>query len=241
MKILVFNGSMGIKKPLDIIIESAKENGIKKIVCLGDLIGLGDDNRKCIDIVKKNEIQLISGTFEAILTQQIDTKKIDTRIISIMEKLKKEIPREDLIWMSNLKRLTILEDLLFMYGNYIDRYALFSRESQYKETDIITRKKHPLLKGIIIGSTNQQQFYNGKRLIQIRTKREYEYSEITNAKFLASPGRLFSIIRGNVIKCSWMIVDTEKEKINFIVKKIPMDNDMEKMNSYDFERIFALY
>ncbi len=241
MKIMVFNGSMGIKKPLDIVIESAKGNNVDKIICLGDLVGIGDNNNECIEIVKKNEIQLISGTFEAILSQQINLQKIDNRILSLMEKLRIEIAKEDLMWISNLKRLTIIEDLLFMYGNYIDRYALFTRENQYKETDLITRKKHPLLKGIIIGSANQQQFYNGKRLIQIRTKREYKYSDISNAKFLAAPGRLFSIIRGNVIKCSYLIIDTEKELINFIVKKIPMDNNLEKMNSYDFERIFALY
>lgn len=238
MKILIFNGSLGVKCTLELLVNSAKKESVHKIICLGDLIGIGKENIECLEIARENEIQLIGGMFEAIVSSQIDTSEIDESIKNKMEILRDNISKEDYLWLSDLKRLTILENLLFMYGNYIDRYALFSRENEYSETDLITRKKHPLLNGIIIGSSNHQNFYNGKRLIQIRTKREYSYSEITAAKFIASPGRLFTVLRGGTIKSSWIIIDTEKKIINFKNEKIDDNNNIANYY-YDLENVFS--
>lgn len=241
MKILVFNGSMGVKRSLEMIIESSKENGVDKILCLGDLIGIGNDNIECLEIAKTNEIQLVSGIFEGLLTGQLDSSEIDESIVSKIMSLRPKLAKEDIFWLSDLKRLTILENLLFMYGNYIDRYALFQRESDFKETDLITRKKHPILEGIIIGSANGQNFYNGKRLIQVRTKREYDYSEIKNSKFMASPGRAFSVLRTNSVKSTWIIIDTEEKKVNYIIKKSDTNEEIEEINNYDIESVFSPY
>jgi len=139
-----------------------------------------------------------------------------------------------------LKRLTIIDNLLFMYGSYIDRYALFTREGDFVETDLITRKKHPMLDGLIIGSSNQQGFYNGKKLLQIRTKREYEYIDIKNAKFIASPGRLFSPIRNGEIRSTWIIIDTDKKMITFLSDKVRTEDAFSSVDSYDLENIFSL-
>ncbi len=241
MKILVFNGSFGVKKTLDIVVNSAKENQVEKIICLGDLIGIGNENIECIELAKANEIQLISGTFEAVLTGQIEKEEIENSLLINITKTHKMINKQDLLWLSNLKRLTLLDNLLFMYGNYIDRYALFEREDDFVETDLITRKKHPLLDGIFIGSSNQQNFYNGKRLIQIRTKREYDYSEIKNAKFIASPGRMVNILRTGEMKSGWLIVDTDKKMIDFLTEKNPLDKGLTDINSYDLESVFSNY
>lgn len=241
MKILVFNGSFGVKKTLDIVINSAKENQVDRIICLGDLIGVGNENLECLEIAKSNEIQMVSGTFEAIITGQIEKNQIENSLLKNIEKSRMKISKQDLLWLSNMKRLTLLDNLLFMYGNYIDRYALFEREDDFSETDLITRKKHPMLDGILIGSSNQQSFYNGKRLIQIRTKRQYEYSNIKNAKFIASPGRMVSILRTGDMKSGWLIVDTDKKIIDFLTEKNPLDDGLTEINSYDLESVFSNY
>ncbi|MFW5799305.1 MAG: hypothetical protein ACOCV8_00710 [Spirochaetota bacterium] len=238
MKILVFNGALGVKHLLELVLSSAKENNVDKIICLGDLIGIGKENLECINIARKNEIQLIGGTFEAILTEQLNKREIDESILEIINNIKTNIAKQDLLWLSDLTRLTILENLLFMYGNYINRYTLFTRENEFTETDLITRKKHPMLDGIIIGSANQQNFYNGKRLIKVRTQREYSYKDIDNAKFMATPGRLFSMLRGGIIKSTWIIIDTENKTVDFNTKKNQLENELDNINYYDLESVF---
>lgn len=64
MKIAIFSDIHGNKYALDAIIKSAKEENVDKIICLGDVMGVGPEPKECIDIIMNNDIEMIVGNHE---------------------------------------------------------------------------------------------------------------------------------------------------------------------------------
>lgn len=64
MKVAIFSDIHGNLQALEKIIEDIKKQNIDKIICLGDVIGIGPNPRECLEAVINNEIEMILGNHE---------------------------------------------------------------------------------------------------------------------------------------------------------------------------------
>lgn len=72
MKIAVFSDIHGNKYALNAIIESAKKEKVDKIICLGDIMGIGPNPKECLDIIMENEIEMLLGNHELYFLKGTD-------------------------------------------------------------------------------------------------------------------------------------------------------------------------
>ena len=64
MRIALFSDIHGNLQALESIIENIKKDNVERIICLGDVIGLGPNSKECLDLLIKNNIELILGNHE---------------------------------------------------------------------------------------------------------------------------------------------------------------------------------
>lgn len=82
MKVAIFSDIHGNREALISIIKDIKKEGIKKIICLGDTIGIGPNPKECMDIIVDNNIKMVLGNHELYFIKgtQIDDEMGDGEI-----------------------------------------------------------------------------------------------------------------------------------------------------------------
>lgn len=63
-KIAIFSDIHGNLQALESIIKDIKEKQIDNVYCLGDVIGIGPNPKECLDIIIKNNINMVLGNHE---------------------------------------------------------------------------------------------------------------------------------------------------------------------------------
>ncbi|MDD2410024.1 MAG: metallophosphoesterase family protein [Bacilli bacterium] len=64
MRIAVFSDIHGNLQSLEAILSDIKNENIDKIICLGDVIGIGPNPKECLDLIIKNNIEMVLGNHE---------------------------------------------------------------------------------------------------------------------------------------------------------------------------------
>ena len=64
MKIAVFSDIHGNLQSLEAILSDIKNENIDKIICLGDVIGIGPNPKECLDLIIENNIEMVLGNHE---------------------------------------------------------------------------------------------------------------------------------------------------------------------------------
>ena len=74
MKIAVITDIHGNLEALTSILNDIKTKNVDKIICLGDVIGLGVNSKECLDLIIDNNIDMVLGNHElyCIRGTQID-------------------------------------------------------------------------------------------------------------------------------------------------------------------------
>lgn len=82
MKIALFSDIHGNLEALEAIMNSIKEDRIEKIICLGDVIGLGPNSKECLDIIINHDITMLLGNHELYYLHglEIDNKINDQEV-----------------------------------------------------------------------------------------------------------------------------------------------------------------
>ena len=64
MRIAVLSDVHGNTPALKAIIESIKQNNIDRIIYLGDVVGIGPEPDKCLDLIIENNFEMVLGNHE---------------------------------------------------------------------------------------------------------------------------------------------------------------------------------
>ena len=64
MRIAVFSDIHGNLPALESILKDIKTNNINRVICLGDVIGIGPEPKACLDLIMKNNIEMVLGNHE---------------------------------------------------------------------------------------------------------------------------------------------------------------------------------
>lgn len=77
MRIAVFSDIHGNLQSLKAILNDIKNQNIDKIICLGDVIGIGPNPKECLDLIIENNIEMVLGNHELYYIYGV---KIDNQI-----------------------------------------------------------------------------------------------------------------------------------------------------------------
>ena len=101
MKIAVFSDIHGNYQATKVILDDIKKNNYDKVICLGDIIGIGPKPKETLELILNNDIDIVLGNHELYYLKGID---IDKNIVEDSEKEHhrwiheciKDIPKEKL-------------------------------------------------------------------------------------------------------------------------------------------------
>ena len=104
MKIAVFTDIHGNVPALKSILEDIKKNNIDRIICLGDVVGLGPKSKDCLDLIMDNNIEMVLGNNELniIYGTQID-KSIEDEEKRHYDWIRENLNEDEMNFLKNCK------------------------------------------------------------------------------------------------------------------------------------------
>lgn len=160
MKIAVFSDIHGNLPALESIIKSIKNSNVDKIICLGDVIGLGPSPKECLDLIIKENIDMVLGNHElyCLYGSNID-KNIQKEEKKHHNWVKTKLTDENINFLRKCKLQIIENNILF-------EHFLQKKKIQYPfyDTNIINKKISNEIDNtyIFVGHVHKKFKKNGK-------------------------------------------------------------------------------
>ena len=244
--IAVISDIHGNLEALKSVLEDIKKRNIEKIICLGDIIAKGSNQKECLELIKENCQMVLRGNCDEFFSLDVDINKFNETEQKRIIWNKGKITDEDRNYLSNLPfshemyisgRLVRFfhatpEKINGFVGN-IDKieksYSLFlpsqNTESQNKADVVVYGHIHTAYLQRIYNRTIINAGSVGNAIDVIRNDEKDGNNNFTT---LAN----YLIINGNLNSMN------EKNPISFELVSIPYDNDKEiksNINNIEFD------
>lgn len=239
--IAVISDIHGNLEALKSVLEDIKKRNIEKIICLGDIIAKGSNQKECLELIKENCQMVLRGNCDEFFSLDVDINKFNETEQKRIIWNKGKITDEDRNYLSNLPfshemyisgRLVRFfhaspEKINGFVGN-IDKieksYSLFlpsqNTESQNKADVVVYGHIHTAYLQRIYNRTIINTGSVGNAIDVIRNDEKDGNNNFTT---LAN----YLIINGNLNSMN------EKNPISFELVSIPYDNDKEIKSNID--------
>lgn len=143
-KIVLISDIHSNLEAFEAVLEEIKKSKVKKIFCLGDIVGYGASPNECINLIRKNRIKSIIGNhdYEAIKLQSIEWFNPIAKEAILWTH--KQLTEENKKFLKNLPTYLEFENMYLVHGsprNHIYEY-IFPDTDEYdlKEFFIIVKK-----------------------------------------------------------------------------------------------------
>lgn len=205
-----------IHSNIDALVETIKymkTNNVEKIICLGDIIGIGPYPEKCIDYLKENDDYILScvkGNHEKYVVNGItrhnhkDSKPMDDKLVLMHEHNHKRISEKQKEYIKALKN----KDVIMVNGKKIlvEHYHI-GNDGQYKKF-----RKEPTLEEL-------KEIYDDEEAdIYLFGHTHKIYYKQNDNKYYINPGSLGCPIDTNC--ASFGILEIDKDEIKYKQEKI---------------------
>lgn len=155
MRLAVFSDIHGNVPALKTILKHIKNNKIDKIICLGDVIGLGPESNECLKIINKEDLIFIAGNHELYYTKGIDEGHIRNKNILKHNKwvhstIKQKVNDDVLEYKITHKGKTL----------YFTHYFLRNKRYPYESTSLFD---HKILCRKVLSRFNYDYIFYGHR------------------------------------------------------------------------------
>jgi len=133
LKTAVISDVHSNKEALEAVLEDIEKQDVKRIVCLGDVVGYGPEPLEVISLIKKHTEFCIQGNHDRAVTSKditasnpqakalieytIRTLKPDYNIISLLLDKKKEIRKECSDYLSSMPERYSADGMLFVHAS----------------------------------------------------------------------------------------------------------------------------
>ena len=239
MRIAVITDVHGNFEALTAILNDIKNQNIDKIICLGDVINLGVDSKKCLDLIMDNNVDMVLGNHELYC---IKGNKFDSSIVGEekehYEWVKQSLTKEQIEF---LKKCPLKYEYEISYDNKIPNNKIVF--SHYLINDM--NALNPFEKNHLKDDINLWIKYNDPNIMYVigHLHKSFNANEVDgiSGDFIEEIDELPNIEIVNSAGCShndevsYMIIEISKG-ISFETIKVKFDREtfVKKICNYDF-------
>ena len=114
MKVAVFTDIHGNLQALEAILKDIEKEQVDKIICLGDIIGIGPESRECLDLIMNSNVEMLLGNHELYYLKgiQIEDDR-DYEKIKYYKWVSERLESKHREFLTNCKYQIVISNVLF--------------------------------------------------------------------------------------------------------------------------------
>ena len=214
MLIAVISDIQGNVEALRAVLRSIRRDGIRKIICLGDLVGHHAFPAETLRLIRAGGTDCVAGNHDLMVIGRMPLEVGDLRARRAIHWTRRKLTAPDLSFLGGLPRERAQDDLLFVHSTLKDPATDLETPWQFYEESKVIRHRYPDARVSFSGHTHEQQIIeitaDGEALI--RGARQYLLRK--DSFFFVNPGSV-GLPGRNDYRAAYAVFDTATRKVSF--------------------------
>lgn len=230
MKIAIISDIHGNFEALKSVYADIQQNGVDRLVCLGDMVGYGPEPEAVVHFMIEKDIATIAGNHElAILEdERLEEMSDDARASVLITR--KLVSAATLAFIGQLPRYIISDDMRFVHGMPPDSVSTYLHWVGHGE--IVARMKKVPQRMIFVGHTHRPIGYSFDEIdLEVILLQEGKTRLRSDSRYIVNVGSVGQPRDGDA-HAKYVIYDTDADEVDLRF----VDYDIQKTA----DRIIAL-
>ena len=99
------------------VLESMRDNGVERKVCLGDIVGYGVDTDECVDLVRENMDFCLIGNHDSVAVKNESSEGFNPYAKQAIEWTQKHLSKDSVAYIRSLPYIHEENDICFVHAS----------------------------------------------------------------------------------------------------------------------------
>ena len=197
---------------LEAVLESMRDNGVERKVCLGDIVGYGVDADECVDLVRKNMDFCLIGNHDSVAVKYASSAGFNPYAKQAIEWTQKHLSKESVAYIRSLPYIFEENDICFVHASPLspaDWVYVTDLE------DALNAFDHFSERFCFVGHTHSPVIIASRPLAIPKILDDYEYVIANTERLLVNVGSVGQP-RDRDPRACWCLLDTETKCVRLI-------------------------
>ena len=194
------------------VLQSMRESGVERRVCLGDIVGYGVDTDECVNLVKENMDVCLIGNHDSVAVRYESSAGFNPYAKQAIEWTQKNLSKESVAFIRSLPYIHEENDICFVHASPLspaDWVYVTDLEDALNAFDHFSERY------CFVGHTHSPVIIASRPLAIPKILDEYEYVIANTERLLVNVGSVGQP-RDRDPRACWCLLDTETKCVRLI-------------------------
>ena len=194
------------------VLESMRDNGVERKVCLGDIVGYGVDTDECVDLVRENMDFCLIGNHDSVAVKNESSEGFNPYAKQAIEWTQKHLSKDSVAYIRSLPYIHEENDICFVHASPLspaDWVYVTDLEDALNAFDHFSERY------CFVGHTHSPVIIASRPMAIPKILDEYEYVIANTELLLVNVGSVGQP-RDRDPRACWCLLDTETKCVRLI-------------------------
>ena len=165
----------GNREGLAAVLGRLEDRGVRRIACLGNIVGYNADPDECVALVRRRCGAVIAGSHDLISIGRLDLKRCSNNAAYSLKRTRRMLAPQSAEFLAGLPASHVLEDsVVLVHGGVRDVQQDMTTPSHIQQNAGLLRADFPGARICFFGHSHEQKVYevDGDRVRELPVERE---------------------------------------------------------------------
>jgi predicted phosphodiesterase len=150
----------GNVEALEAVLAALDERGVRRLLCVGDVVGYNADPDACIALLRARGTQVIAGNHDLIGTGRLGFERCSNKARYSLQRTRRLLGRESIAWLTALPATRLIDDsIALVHGGVRDVQLYMTTAQHIRRNAELLREDFPTARVCFFGHSHAQKLY----------------------------------------------------------------------------------
>jgi predicted phosphodiesterase len=208
----------GNREALTAVLEALEARGVRRLVCLGDVVGYNADPDECAALLRGRGVLAIAGNHDLIGLGRLDTRRCSNIARYALKRTRRTLKPETREWLASLPDHRVLEEgVVLVHGGVRDVQQYMVTPALVAHNAALLREDFPGARLCLFGHSHEQKIYevdDEMRVQEIAVAQKFAFRR--ERAYFVNPGSVDAARKNRHKLAECAILDAHAGEIEFL-------------------------
>jgi predicted phosphodiesterase len=150
----------GNVEALEAVLTALDARGVRRLLCVGDVVGYNADPDACIALLRARDTQVIAGNHDLIGTGQLGFERCSNKARYSLKRTRRRLAPASVAWLAALPPSLLIEDrCALVHGGVRDVQLYMTTPQHIRRNAEFLRADFPTARACFFGHSHEQRLY----------------------------------------------------------------------------------
>jgi predicted phosphodiesterase len=145
---------------LEAVIAALDARGVRRLLCVGDVIGYNADPDACIALLRSRNAQVIAGNHDLIGTGRLGFDRCSNKARYSLKRTRRSLSSASIAWLQSLPATLLIEGrIALVHGGVRDVQLYMTTPAHIRRNAELLREDFPTARICFFGHSHEQRLY----------------------------------------------------------------------------------